>query len=63
MHDLTLAGQYGDRVALLVDGRLAATGPAAEVLTEPIVSAHYGARVRIVQTDDGPVVLPIREPR
>ena len=63
MHDLTLAGQYGDRVALLVDGRLAATGPAAEVLTEPIVSAHYGARVRVVQTDDGPVVLPIREPR
>jgi iron complex transport system ATP-binding protein len=63
MHDLTLAGLYGDRVALLVDGRLAAAGAAADVLTEDVITAHYGARVRVVQTDDGPVVLPIREPR
>jgi iron complex transport system ATP-binding protein len=61
MHDLTMAGQYGDRVALLVAGRLAAVGPASEVLTEAVLSAHYGARVRILQTDDGPVVVPIRE--
>jgi iron complex transport system ATP-binding protein len=63
MHDLTLAGQYGDRVALLVHGRVAASGPASEVLTEATVAAHYGARVRIVHTDDGPVVLPVREAR
>jgi iron complex transport system ATP-binding protein len=63
MHDLTMAGQYGDRVALLVGGRLAAIGPACEVLTEEVLAAHYGARIRILQTDDGPVVVPIRESR
>jgi iron complex transport system ATP-binding protein len=63
MHDLTMAGQYGDRVALLVDGCLAAQGLASEVLTEEVLNAHYGARIRILQTDDGPVVVPIRESR
>jgi iron complex transport system ATP-binding protein len=60
MHDLTLAGQYGDRVALLVGGRVAATGPADRVLTEDVLSAHYGARVRVIQGDDGPIVVPVR---
>ena len=63
MHDLTMAGLYGDRVALMVDGRVAAEGSAAEVLTETVLSMHYGARVRIIETDDGPVVVPIREAR
>ena len=62
MHDLTMAGQYGDRVALLVGGRVAAVGSAAEVLTEDVLTEHYGARVRVLQTDDGPVVVPMREP-
>ena len=26
-----------------------------------ILTAHYGARVRVLQTDDGPVVVPVRE--
>ena len=60
MHDLTLAGQYGDRVALLVGGRLAAAGPAAEVLSEEVLSVHYGARVRVIEGDDGPIVVPVR---
>ena len=61
MHDLTLAGQYGDRVALLVGGRLAATGSASEVLSASVLSEHYGARVRVIQGDDGPIVVPVRE--
>lgn len=60
MHDLTMAGQYGDRVALMVAGRMVASGPAAEVLSEDVVSHHYGARVRVLHTDDGPVVVPTR---
>jgi iron complex transport system ATP-binding protein len=59
-HDLTLAAQYGDRVALLVGGRLQVAGPAAEVLTEATITTHYGARVRVFDTDDGPIVVPVR---
>ena len=61
MHDLTLAGQYADRLVLLDRGRVVAEGSAAEVLCAANVHAHYGARVRIVEDEDGVFVLPVRE--
>jgi iron complex transport system ATP-binding protein len=60
MHDLTLAGQYGDRVALLDGGRLVAHGAPAAVLTEELIARHYRARVRVTDLDGAPVVLPAR---
>jgi iron complex transport system ATP-binding protein len=60
-HDLTLAGQYGDRVALLVDGRLVADGAARDVLSRASLERHYGARIRIIESEDGPIVLPVRD--
>ena len=63
MHDLTLAGQFADRLLLLVGGRAVAEGPAAVVLTEGAIREHYGARVRILQdARGGVVVVPHREP-
>jgi iron complex transport system ATP-binding protein len=61
MHDLTLAAQYGDRVALLDGGHLAATGTASEVLTSESLSALYGARVRVLREGDSLVVVPFRD--
>ncbi|WP_373683948.1 ABC transporter ATP-binding protein [Micromonospora solifontis] len=60
MHDLSVAGEYADRLVLLADGRVAAAGPPQEVLTEELLSRHYRAHVRIVQGDHGPLVVPIR---
>ena len=61
MHELTLAGQYADRLALLVAGRLVAIGPPAEILTEPAISEHYRARVRVVPLNGaGNAVVPVR---
>jgi len=57
MHDLTLAGQYASRLLLLSGGRIVAQGPPAEVLTEPLIAEHYGARVRVVE---GGAVIPVR---
>jgi iron complex transport system ATP-binding protein len=62
MHDLTLAGQYADRVVLLDGGRVVVTGPAAEVLTEETLRRHYGANVRVVHDETGVAVLPLRAP-
>ncbi len=56
MHDLTLAGQYAPRLLLLSGGRVVAQGSPLEVLTEPMIAEHYGARVRVV---DG-AVIPVR---
>ena len=63
MHDLTLAGQYADRLVLLDRGRVVVDGTAADVLTEDNLARYYGARVRIIDDGDRPVVLPLRETR
>jgi iron complex transport system ATP-binding protein len=60
MHDLTLAGQYADRLALLDHGRVAQCGRADEVLTEDNLARHYGARVRVIRGEGGLVVVPDR---
>ncbi|MBV8563274.1 MAG: ABC transporter ATP-binding protein [Actinobacteria bacterium] len=60
MHDLTLAGQYADRLLLLDRGRVVAEGAAAEVLSEANVGSHYGARVQVVEQDGAVFVLPVR---
>jgi iron complex transport system ATP-binding protein len=60
MHDLTLAGQYADRLLLIDRGRIVADGSPAEVLSTSNVGAYYGAHVRIVRDDDGIFVLPVR---
>jgi len=61
MHDLTLAGQYADRLALLVGGRLVAAGAPAEILVESVIAEHYRARVAIVDLNgSGHAVVPVR---
>jgi ABC-type cobalamin/Fe3+-siderophores transport system ATPase subunit len=62
LHDLTLAGQYADRLALLSDGRVAAEGSPADVLTAQALHIHYGARAEVVSGPHGPAVLPVRAP-
>lgn len=62
MHDLTLAGQYAERLALLVDGEMVAHGGADEVLTRSSIERHYGARVRVLRVlAAGRAVVPMRE--
>lgn len=63
MHDLTLAGQHGDRVALLHDGALSCIGTPGEILTAERIAGVYGASVEILQRPDGPVVAPVRRRR
>ena len=60
MHDLTLAGQFSDRLALMAGGKVVVTGTAAEVLTQETVEDHFEASVSIVETNDGIAVLPRR---
>jgi cobalamin transport system ATP-binding protein len=63
MHDLTLAAQYADRVALIAAGRIVADGTPDDVLTEENISAHYHASVNVVRVDDRLAVVPARAPR
>jgi iron complex transport system ATP-binding protein len=47
-HNLNLAARYADRLVLLHEGRVAAEGTPAEVLTRETVERVYGWPVRVV---------------
>ena len=59
MHDLTLAAQYSDRIALLSDGRVVAEGSPSQVLESNHLSTLYRARVKVLKVEDDIVVVPI----
>jgi iron complex transport system ATP-binding protein len=61
MHDLTLAGQYADRLVLLDRGRVVAAGGVRDVLTDELIARHYDAAVRVIEHPElGVVVVPAR---
>jgi iron complex transport system ATP-binding protein len=60
MHDLTLAGQFADRLLLLSSGSVCAFGPPPEVLEESLLQNAFDCAVRIVRTDDGELVVAPR---
>ena len=63
LHDLTLAGLYCERLILLNEGRLRATGPPEAVLTKGVVEEVYQTQVTVVETPVGgrTVILPVSE--
>ncbi|GAA2107021.1 heme ABC transporter ATP-binding protein [Streptomyces synnematoformans] len=52
LHDLGQAARFCDRLALLDAGRIAAAGPPADVLTEPLISAAYGVQAAVRADED-----------
>lgn len=49
LHDLNLAAQYADRVALLSNGAVAAIGTPEEVLTADNLSPAYGLHITVYE--------------
>ncbi len=60
LHDLALAAAYGDRVLLLVEGRVVASGHPQDVLTTEVVQAAYRMPVLVLThpRTGRPVVVP-----
>jgi iron complex transport system ATP-binding protein len=63
LHDLNLALQYADRVTLLLDGAVHASGRTREVITAPVLRACFGLEARLVQPQEAshPLVLPLTQ--
>ena len=62
MHDLTLAGLYSDRLTLLHEGTVVASGEPEHVLRPETLAEFYGVRVTVHREPDGTiVVIPRRD--
>lgn len=60
LHDLSLAARYADRVLLMKQGRLLASGAPEEVMTPTLLAAAYGVSVEIGKTATGALsVVPV----
>ncbi|MEU4407998.1 ABC transporter ATP-binding protein [Streptosporangium sp. NPDC023963] len=57
LHDLNLAARYCDHLLLLEAGRVVASGPPAEVLTERWIERVYRVRVTVSPSPDGRPLL------
>lgn len=57
IHDVTLAGQFADRLVLLSQGRVAAAGEPAAVLRDDLLSETFGAGVGVIRTADGDLAV------
>jgi iron complex transport system ATP-binding protein len=60
LHDLSLAGAYSDRLALIAHGKIDAIGTPREVLTTERVERVYGLPVDLHDVGGRPVVVPRR---
>nr|BFE77259.1 hypothetical protein GCM10020092_105600 [Actinoplanes digitatis] len=47
-------------MVLLDGGRVVAAGTAREVLTQELLAKHYRVRVKVIDGEQGPLVVPVR---
>ena len=61
LHDLNLAARFGDTVMAMKDGRVAASGSPAQVLTPERIQDIYGLPVEVFQSPgkQGTIILPV----
>lgn len=60
LHDLTLAGQFADRLILLNKGKVVLDGPSRDVIRDEALASCYEMNLRVVDIDGADVVVPVR---
>jgi iron complex transport system ATP-binding protein len=66
LHELNLAARFADHLVAMCEGRVVATGPPGEVLTEETVREVFGLSCRVIPdpVSGTPLVVPLgRHPR
>lgn len=58
LHDINLAAMVADEIVAMRDGRVIASGPPAETVTDGLIQALYGVSARVRGVPDGPFLLP-----
>jgi len=60
LHDLTLAGQFADRLVLLDRGEVILDGAAHDVIRREELSHCYQMNLRVIEIDGSDVIVPVR---
>lgn len=60
IHNLALAMRFADKVVLMNEGRIVASGTAQDALTPERIADVFGVSVNRIATPDGPVLVPSR---
>lgn len=60
IHNLALAMRFADKVVLMNEGRIVASGTPQDALTPERIAEVFGVSVNRVETPDGPVLVPSR---
>jgi iron complex transport system ATP-binding protein len=60
LHDLNQAARYATHLIVLCDGRVAASGPPAEIVTAELVERVFGLACRVIEDPETgtPLVVP-----
>ncbi len=59
LHDLSLAARFADRLIIMREGQVRATGAPADVLTADVLGTVYGLAAHLGTVEDIPFVVPI----
>ena len=57
LHDLNLAARYSDRIIVMKDGAIVASGPPAEVITAELLLEVFGLQARVLVDGDGALLV------
>lgn len=60
IHNLALAMRFADKVVLMNEGRIVASGTPQDALTPGRIAEIFGVSVNRIETPDGPVLVPSR---
>jgi len=60
VHDLNIASRYSDRVIIMKNGEVLASGKPHEVITEENINLVYDVEAKISEVEGKPYVLPLK---
>ncbi|MDG2427955.1 MAG: ABC transporter ATP-binding protein [Acidimicrobiales bacterium] len=63
LHDLSVAGQFADQVAVLAEGRLVANGHPVDVVTPETIRTHWGVDAHTDIDERGGVTVTVKRRR
>jgi iron complex transport system ATP-binding protein len=58
LHDINLAAMAADEIVAMREGKVIARGSPAQIITDELIHALYGVKVRVRGVPDGPFLLP-----